>query len=124
MLSEPVRRDTEAQGLQPSQAAPAFIPPSQKAAAMKGSGTTHKGLRRIQKQPIPKSTNQTAMNTPTAQPGAISPEAKKKGANASIAARAKPATTYLASVRASRGMAESSHACALCSTRHCRRAAG
>jgi hypothetical protein len=77
---------------------------------MKGSGTTHKGLRRIQKQPIPKSTNQTAMNTPTAQPGAISPEAKKKGANASSAARVKPATTYLATVRASRGMAESSHA--------------
>src|SRR6185312_13296786 len=91
---------------------------------MKGSGTTHKGLRRIQKQPSPKSTNQTAMNTPTAQPGAIRPEAKKNGANASIAARAKPATTYLATVRASRGMAESSHACAVGSTLHGRRAAG
>ena len=98
------------QGVQPSHAAPAFIPPSQKAAAMNGSGTTHKGLRRIiQKQPSPKRANQTAMKTPTAHPGAISPEARKKGANASIAARAKPATTYLATVRASRGMGESSH---------------
>jgi hypothetical protein len=99
------------QGVQPSHAAPAFIPPSQKAAARNGSGTTHKGLRRIQKQPSPKRANQTAMKTPTAQPGAISPEAKKKGANASIATRAKPATTYLATVRASRGMGESSHVC-------------
>ena len=48
------------------------------------------------------------MKTPTAQPGAIKPEAKK-GARTSIAARAKPATTYLAIVRASRGMGASSH---------------
>jgi len=76
---------------------------------MSGSGTTHKGLRLIQKQPSAKSASQTAMKTPTAQPGAINPEAKMKGARTSIAARAKPAATYLATVRASRGMAASFH---------------
>jgi hypothetical protein len=43
---------------------------------MNGSGTTHKGLRLIQKQPSPKSASQTAIKIPTAQPGAINPEAK------------------------------------------------
>jgi hypothetical protein len=85
------------------------MPPSQIAAAMNGSGTTHSGLRLIQKQPSPNSTTQTAMKIPTAQPGAISPAARKKGAMASIAARATTPTTYLAPVRVSRGMAASSH---------------
>ena len=85
------------------------MPPYQNTSAINGSGITHSGLRLIQKQPSPKSSSQTAMKIPTAHPGAINPEARKKGARASIAARAKPATTYLATVRASRGMPESSH---------------
>ena len=84
------------QAVQPSQAAPAFMPPNQNAAAINGSGTTHRGLRLIQTQPSPKSSSQTPMKSPTAHPGAINPEAKKNGARASIAARANPATTYLA----------------------------
>jgi hypothetical protein len=95
--------------VQPSHAPPALIPPNQNAAAMNGSGTTQRGLRLIQKQPSPKSTSQAAMKIPTAQPGAISPEAKKNGARASIAARANTPATYLAPVRASRGMGASSH---------------
>jgi hypothetical protein len=71
------RRSKQGHGVQPSHAAPAFIPPSQKAAAINGNGTTHSGLRLIQRQPSTKSTSQTPMKTPTAQPGAISPEAKK-----------------------------------------------
>src|ERR671910_3234709 len=93
-----VRRPLSTQGLQPSHAPPALIPPSQKAPATKGIGTTHKGLRRIQKQPRPNSTSQTKMKIATAQPGAISPEARKNGARPSIAASANPATTYLAIV--------------------------
>ena len=85
------------------------MPPSQSAAAMNGSGTTHSGLRRIQKQPSPNSTSQTARKTPTAQPGAMSPEAKKKGAMASIAARASTPAASLAPVRVSRGISASSH---------------
>jgi hypothetical protein len=85
------------------------MPPNQNAAAMSGSGTTHSGLRLIQKMPSANSTSQTAMKMPTAQPGAIKPDARKKGASASIAARAKPPRTYLATVRASRGMDASSH---------------
>ena len=54
------------QAVQPSHAAPAFMPPNQIAAAMNGSGTTHSGLRLIQTQPRPKSTSQTPMKTPTA----------------------------------------------------------
>ena len=76
---------------------------------MKGSGTTQSGLRLIQKQPSPNSTSQTAMKIPTAQPGAINPEARKKGEMASIAARANIPATYLAPERMSRGMAASSH---------------
>jgi hypothetical protein len=95
--------------VQPSHAPPALIPPNHNAAAMNGSGTTQSGLRLIQKQPSPKSTSQAAMKIPTAQPGAISPEARKKGARASIAARANTPAAYLAPVRASRGMGASSH---------------
>jgi pimeloyl-ACP methyl ester carboxylesterase len=49
------------------------------------------------------------MKAPTAQPGAISPAARKNGAMASIAASANTATAYFAPVRVSRGMAASSH---------------
>jgi hypothetical protein len=97
------------QAVQPSQAAPAFIPPNQNVAAMSGRGTTHSGLRRIQWQPSPNRISQTLMKIATAHPGAIKPDAKKNGASASIAARANPATTYLATVRASCGMDASFH---------------
>jgi hypothetical protein len=96
-------------GVQPSHAPPAFIPPNQNAAAMNGSGTTHSGFCLIQKQPSPNSTSQTVMKIPTAQPGAIKPEARKKGERASIAAKANTPATYFPPVRASRGMAASSH---------------
>ena len=98
-----------AYGVQPSHAAPAFMPPNQTAAAMNGSGTTHSGLCLIQKQPSTNNASQTVMKIPTAQPGAIKPEAMKKGEMASIAAKANTPATYFAPVRASRGIAASSH---------------
>jgi hypothetical protein len=98
------------QGVQPSHAPPALIPPSQIAAATNGSGITHSGLRRIHKQPTTNSVSQITMKRATAQPGAMSPDAKKNGANASMAASARAASTYLTTVRVSCGMIASLHA--------------
>ena len=102
----PLRR---CHGVQPSHAPPALMPPNQNAAATNGSGTTHSGFRLIQKQPSPNSASQTVTKIPTAQPGAINPEARKNGDRASIAAKANTPATYFAPIRASRGMAASSH---------------